>query len=326
MRADLYDPIPDAPIAAAPSVPQQIVKETAIFQREPLQDVSVRNEIDVFYARLAKIQVEKHQLAEALALIQKIKSETFRVRTVVDLAEFVSRDKNYQSEAEQLYRLALAGMAALDKKEPFRIDADSKKETTRQPRSPEPVFEPVFPDPLSDIPIPAPVVPPPDIFVPVIPEQVVPRESEPIKRDPVQLPDDDPPDDTNTTVRNGNGRQPPPPPPTEDVNDVVVYPPPGNQQSEEAAPPARTQQGNVSPLPPGKEPPPASSTETKESLPDAIIKPPPGILLEDEEPGLIIPQTTEKSSTETKIEVPTPAQQPREPRRRPVSIVIPDEN
>ena len=104
----------------------QVIERTFIV-RDAQPEVNVNDELDAFYARMAKIQLEKHQLDDALALVQNIKSETFKVRTIVSLAEYVSRDKNYQSEAEKLYRLALAGLEALDKKQPLRIDAGSVK-------------------------------------------------------------------------------------------------------------------------------------------------------------------------------------------------------
>lgn len=110
-----------------PLAPPQIVERTIIL-RDPQPEINVNDELDTFYARLAKIQLEKHHITETLALVQKIKSEMFKVRTVVSLAEYVSRDKNYQSEAEQLYHLAIAGMEALDQKQPFRVDLDSVKD------------------------------------------------------------------------------------------------------------------------------------------------------------------------------------------------------
>jgi uncharacterized protein (UPF0335 family) len=111
----------DVVYTAESSGQPQVVKETTFILREPTLEVSVHDELDAFYARLAKIQLEKHQLAEALSLVRKIRSEIFKVRTIVNLAEFVSRDKNYRDEAEQLYRLALEGMEALDNNQPFRI-------------------------------------------------------------------------------------------------------------------------------------------------------------------------------------------------------------
>jgi uncharacterized protein (UPF0335 family) len=116
-RANMNAPR-QAPPVAAPSILQPTMKE------QP-QEGNVHDELDAFYARLAKIQLEKHQLAEALNLVQKIRSEIFKVRTVVSLAEFVSRDGNYRNEADQLYRLALAGLEALDKNQPFRIDTNA---------------------------------------------------------------------------------------------------------------------------------------------------------------------------------------------------------
>ena len=309
-RADAPESGPAPLVAVDTTAPQQILKEMTIVLRDPPPEVSVDDELDAFYARLAKIQLEKHQLVEALVLMQKIKSETFKVRTVVNLAEFVSRDKNYRSEAEQLYRLALAGMEALDKKEPFRIDTDNVKDTA-------------VPPPPPPKPNPAPVI--------SDPEPVAPPKIDQDRRQPMELPDDDPPDDPNTSARDGTGKLPPPPPPAEDVNDVVVIPPPGSRQSEVVAPPANTQQDNglIPPTPqnpttPDKEPPPASSTETKVTPPDTIVRPRASISLDEEdEPEKVVPKPAE-----SKVETSTPTQQlPREPRRsRPVPVVLPEEN
>ena len=114
----LAPPTP-APVAVAPSEPQisNVMAPSApvppVLYSVP--KINTDDELDTLYARLAKIQLEKHQLDDALTLVKSIKSEVFRVRTLVDLAEYVSRDKNYQSEAEKLFSLALSSMEALDK-------------------------------------------------------------------------------------------------------------------------------------------------------------------------------------------------------------------
>lgn len=78
-------------------------------------------EVDQFNARLAKIQLEKKNLDETLNLIQKIQSPNFKVKTLVDLAEYVSRDSNYKKEADRLYDLAVAGIDALASGKPVEV-------------------------------------------------------------------------------------------------------------------------------------------------------------------------------------------------------------
>ncbi|MDR2440626.1 MAG: hypothetical protein LBE12_14790, partial [Planctomycetaceae bacterium] len=78
-------------------------------------------QLDELNARLAKIQLEKHYLNETLKLIDKIKSPAIKARTLVDLAEYVSRDNNYKKEADQLFALAVDGIDALAKGEAIVI-------------------------------------------------------------------------------------------------------------------------------------------------------------------------------------------------------------
>jgi len=150
VRADA-SAAPAEPVFLAPDVRELSVPKTfEIIHHSPVVNpvpkFSVDDELDALYARLAKIQLEKHQLDEALILVKNIKSEIFRARTLVNLAEYVSRDKNYQGEAEQLYRLALSSMEALDK------PVDSS------PAAPQPPVVPV-PD-ESAVPTPADQPPP----------------------------------------------------------------------------------------------------------------------------------------------------------------------
>lgn len=77
--------------------------------------------VDQFNARLAKIQLEKKNLDETLNLIQKIQSPSYKVKTLVDLAEYVSRDRNYKKEADRLYDLAVAGIDALASGKPVNV-------------------------------------------------------------------------------------------------------------------------------------------------------------------------------------------------------------
>ena len=83
-------------------------------------------QIDEFYARLGKLQLEKKQLAETLTLIGKIKSDSFKVKTLVELAEYVAHDTNYKKEAEQLFALAQNGIDALAGGRPVSVAAPEK--------------------------------------------------------------------------------------------------------------------------------------------------------------------------------------------------------
>ena len=276
-----------APIVAESSVPQQqVVKETVVVLRDPPPEVSVNDELDAFYARLAKILLEKHQLPEALALVQQIKSETFKVRTVVNLAEFVSRDKNYRSEAEQLYRLALTGMESLDKKRPFRIDSGNVKIEPAEPKE-----QPVLIQPA--------------------------KEQTRRSATTVQVIDDEP-SDSQTAVGNGTGKLPPPPPPKEDPADTTVTPAPAViKQDDVLTPLTPTPPIEATPIP-DKVSPPDSIDPKSPAVAPPIVKPDYGISLEGEEepkPVVVVPKTPEKPQT------PAPAARP-----RPRAVIVQDEN
>ena len=317
-----------------PTVPQVI--EKTIVLREPQPEMNVNDEMDAFYARLAKIHLEKHQLAEALVLVQKIKSEAFKVRTVVSLAEYVSRDKNYQAEADRLFRLALAGMEALDRGQPFRVDPSFV------PDVPKPPVAPPADTPAVDVAVPVavPAVTPanPSVIVPTNPSVVTPADP-PVVAPPRQqllVPLDDPPvvkppsasPDSPVTPRpplvlpdgagRNNGRHPPPPPPQGNgVDGGIVTSPPAiiPPVSTEAAPPAHTTETNGStPLSP-----PDSLTTTPTQVAPPIVKPTPAIPLEDEGVVPETPKTTPSQESEK------PPQQPQPPTRRPPVIIL-DEN
>lgn len=96
-------------------------------------DSADSREIDELNARLAKIQLEKHRLDETLKLIDRIKSPSFKVKTLVDFAEYVSRDKNYSREAEQLYTLAVDGIDALTQNKPIVVKIDDKPKRATEP-------------------------------------------------------------------------------------------------------------------------------------------------------------------------------------------------
>ena len=259
-------PVPMFPSTSATSG-QQAGERTIVIQ-PPKQEVSVNDELDVFYARLAKLQLEKHELDTALALVQNIKSETFKVRTVVDLAEYVARDKSYQSEAEKLYRLAIAGMDALDRKQPFRID-------TSAPVAPAPV------------PLPPEVIPTPPVDVPDT--TITPR---PIPiNDPPPVPDPPAPPQTEDTGQNGITMPLAPDPPLDERSGLEVAPPVNPPPTDEAPPVSRDQErpiitpGGRIPLGPPLDDnsgPPSVSTNTPK--PDTIVRPKPIVNLDDEEP------------------------------------------
>ena len=270
----------------------QVVERTFIL-REPKPEMNVSDELDAFYARLAKIRLEQHQLDEALVFIQKIKSETFKVRTIVDLAEYVSRDKSFQKEADQLFRLALTAMEALDRGQPVRLGTGSVQDA--QPSADTPVVvpsdaggvpQPVLMDPAPSVVTPPPTVDPrpsipdatptvePPAVSPGVPPTVDPPETSPgvpPPRPPLVLPD---------AAGRGNGRLPPPSPPQGNgVDGGIVTSPPETRPpvSPEVAPPARTTEANGST--PQTSPDSSTTIPTQDSPPN---KRPAAIPLEDE--------------------------------------------
>ena len=335
--------VPPAPLAVASNtssvsqfaVPQVI--EKTIVLREPQPEANVNDELDTFYARMAKIRLEQRQLPEALALIQKIKSETFRVRTVVSLAEYVSRDKSYQSEADQLYRLALAGMEALDRGQPFRIDAGG--ENAPLPVNPLPsVPAPVPQDPPVVVapPRPAPELLNPPIVTPPTPD-TKPQPTpvvDPAEPPPVALPPElslgGPLSRPPLVIEGDTGRNGRSPPPQGNGVDsgIAISPPEKPPITPEQAPPARTTEENngLTPPPPIRPAPipfddevpppdPSATVPTPEPLP--FVRPTPAIPLVDTEPEppIIVPR-------QEREEVPPPQ---RPPARRPPRIIL-DEN
>ena len=306
-------PIPTMIETAVQVPPAQQTSEKIFILKEPQPEVSVNDELDTFHARLAKIRLEQHQLPDALALIAKIKSETFKVRTVVSLAEYVSRDKNFQSEADQLYRLALAGMDALDRGQPFRIDASVVK-IGQPPFIPE--TQPVVPETQPVVPEPQPGGNGrPSLF----------GDATPIRRTE-QTPD--PPPDIKTgdppPIKNGGGgivlpdgagtgKQPPPPPPDGNGDDGgIVRTPPGIQPDDADinSPPHRTPEVNGSnPLSPSDSLP----NTTQQDPP--FVKPPPTVILTD--PPKV---------PETRPEGTSPVRPPEQPTRRIPTITVLEEN
>jgi hypothetical protein len=98
-----------------------------------------KSNLDEFNSRLAKIQLEKKNLTAALSLIGKIKSPEFKVKTLVDLAEYVSRDSSYKKEADSLYELAVAGIDALSAGKPVVVKIGAAN------TEPKPEVKPVAP-------------------------------------------------------------------------------------------------------------------------------------------------------------------------------------
>jgi hypothetical protein len=140
-KVDISPPIP-----AAKTERTEVYKKTdassganfisrSTFPNQPVstedRENKQENQLDELNARLAKIQLEKHNLNETLKLIDKIKSSAVKARTLVDLAEYVSRDNNYKKEADQLYALAVDGIDALTKGEAIviKIKSDLKTES-----------------------------------------------------------------------------------------------------------------------------------------------------------------------------------------------------
>jgi hypothetical protein len=109
------------------------------FPNQPISSENYKNkqeeELDELNARLAKIQLEKHNLNETLKLISKINSASIKARTLVDLAEYVSRDSNYKKEADQLFALAVDGIDALTKGEAIVIKIKDDLKTESVPSS-----------------------------------------------------------------------------------------------------------------------------------------------------------------------------------------------
>ncbi|MDR2762824.1 MAG: hypothetical protein LBB88_09505 [Planctomycetaceae bacterium] len=93
------------------------------------------SQLDFLNARLAKMQLEKKNLDGTLNSIDKIKNDAFKVQTLVDLAEYVSRDKNYKTEAERLFELALAATDAFEKKQPVIINLHNSESSSSSTNS-----------------------------------------------------------------------------------------------------------------------------------------------------------------------------------------------
>ena len=355
-------PVTPVPVRV-PQTPQMLpagqlaapqVIERSFILREPLPGVNVKDELDSFYARLAKIQLEQRRLPDALALIQKINSETFRVRTVVSLAEYVSRDRSYQTEAEHLYRLAIAGMEALDQGRPFRIDLDGAEdvrppiesptvETRSAPLPPEPSPPTVVQETEGESLL-IPFAPDPPVAAPL--ETETPSVSALLFSAP--LPSDTPPGVSQGDAPRrpplfldedaGRNRLPPPAPPPRGngVDGGIVVSPLEQPPVSPVAPPARTTENNGPiPRPPSvsdmidEVSPPDSSMPTPTLAPNVttnpvlpesppFVRPSAGILLVDEEEAPITPAIAPRQEA-----APTPSPQPA--RRVPRTITL-DEN
>ena len=175
--APAANPEPDQPLSGIdfPSLPSpkgnEEPKPTPIVEfpaRTPIAFPPSDTQIDEFYARLAKLQLEKKQLAETLTLIGKIKNDLFKVKTLVELAEYVAHDTNYKREADQLFVLAQNGIDALANGKPIVLAAPEaerkpveEKVPPRQPTllerldtpQPTPQRPPLLDDLLDDEPV-----------------------------------------------------------------------------------------------------------------------------------------------------------------------------
>ncbi len=87
---------------------------------------------DGFDARLAKILLEKHDLEGVLRRVEKMNRNS-RVKTLVDLAEYVSRDKNYKKEADILFELAVNAVDALREGDPIVVTMPTKIDSVPAP-------------------------------------------------------------------------------------------------------------------------------------------------------------------------------------------------
>lgn len=121
------------PITAPKTMVGNISSTVNTTNTTPQPQNTAARDADEFNARLAKIQLEKKNTEEMLNLIDRIKSPNFKVKTLVDLTEYVSRDSNYNREAELLYQLAVSGIDALAAGRPIVV---KKAEPTIQAKAP----------------------------------------------------------------------------------------------------------------------------------------------------------------------------------------------
>lgn len=165
--------------------------------------VSEPAEVDQFNARLAKIQLEKKNLDETLRLIEKIKSPNFKVKTLVDLAEYVSRDSNYKKEADRLYALAIGAIDALAENKPIVLDVKKVESVkTEAPKSTPPPRKGSLTLIDEDEPVLKPKVETPNVEAPKKEEKNTPA--------PLTLIDEE--DETKTPEAQKNDEKLPPPP------------------------------------------------------------------------------------------------------------------
>ncbi len=107
------------------------VQDTSVAAPAPVD--AKGEQIDGFYARLAKLQLEKKNLPESLTLIGKIKNAAFKVQTLVELAEYVAHDDNYKKEAETLFGLAQTGIESLAAGKPVAVETkDEEKDRLKE--------------------------------------------------------------------------------------------------------------------------------------------------------------------------------------------------
>ncbi|MDR3183413.1 MAG: tetratricopeptide repeat protein [Planctomycetaceae bacterium] len=319
---------PPAPVTAQAPVPPVFSVEKSIERTIVIRDEEPKyntdDELDALNARLAKIQLEQHNLADALNLVKKIKSPEYTAKTIVDLAEYICRDPNYRSEYDTLYGIALAAIDSVQQGKPVIIHTESIKKTVPAaaekalqvpvqvpvtppaPVTPAPAPPVVQPKPVLDVPKPEadkekPVTPPVSVPKPVppiiLPQQDVPKP--PDKPDvkpaaPDIKPDAPKPPDTPTPPRpvpalrwDGTADADPPP--------DTPQPPPPN----EVSPPSQNNSAA----------PPQPNNQEIKITPPPLTKPKPTILLEDDEPPAP-PKAEEKK--------PQPPPEPVKPERKPL--------
>ncbi|MDR1485557.1 MAG: hypothetical protein LBT09_12130 [Planctomycetaceae bacterium] len=134
--------MPPTPISSPPL----LTPPNLITTKTPSKNINENTppQLDSLNARLAKMQLEKKNLEGTLRSIDKIENAAYKVQTLVDLAEYVSRDKNYKREADHLFELALAATDAFAKKQPVIITFPNSApaKTTTSPDKDKPLTKP----------------------------------------------------------------------------------------------------------------------------------------------------------------------------------------
>jgi hypothetical protein len=124
-------PLSGMDIPARPAPPKSDEPTPILsFGSRPLVEAATvfpKEQVDEFYVRLAKLQLEKKQLADVLTLIRKIKSDACKVKTLVEFAEYAAHEANYQKEADELLVLAQNGIDAFANGKPVSVEVSTVK-------------------------------------------------------------------------------------------------------------------------------------------------------------------------------------------------------